>query len=206
MPGSCPYIKLNGEPCGRPVGSFKLCGHHRERPASKPSRPCAGCGALTKREGGLCIRRTCGWNEYVRTWNARKRAAAALEHAQESRREAAQDDRDRLAAAAFEELAAALDDTTGATPWPEWVGMARDDFETRGDLESLEAERQRQDAAAALVAALQVAETEAAAAAERDRAAREQLDRLRRAYAGTLCGSSAVRSGAASPRNVTPAC
>ncbi len=94
-------------------------------------------------------------------------------------------ERDRLAEEAAEEVADAL---AGLRPWPSWVGMTLDEFDARGtlDAEQAAAHARAQDAAAALVAALQAAEAEAAAAAERDRAAREQLGRLRRAYTGTL--------------------
>jgi hypothetical protein len=212
MPGSCPYTKINGEPCGRPVGSFELCGHHRERAASKPSRPCAGCGVPTKRDGGLCIRRSCGWNEYMRSRHARKKAAAAEELAAQDATEENQrraEENQRRTEETFEELAAAL---AGLAPWPEWVGVTAEEFEAAGERE---AERQEADKAAqraqqaeaaaaldAVLEALRAAEAEAAAAADRDRAAREQLDRLRRAYAACAATrlGSLVPAGAALAR------
>ena len=75
----CPYIKMSGEVCNRPIGSFTLCGHHRERAASKPATPCAKCGKPTKREAGLCLGRSCGWNDYRRDLARRKKASLAKE-------------------------------------------------------------------------------------------------------------------------------
>ena len=179
MPGTCPYTKINGEPCDRPVGSFELCGHHRERAASKPSRPCSSCGKPTKREGGLCIGRVCGWNAYRRELAQRKKAAtaaaahhsaeglAAQDAAEENQRRA--EENQRRAEEAAEEVADAM---AGLAPWPEWMGVTREEFEAAGDRaderhEANEAaQRAQQEAAAALVEALRAAEAEAAAAAD----------------------------------------
>jgi hypothetical protein len=188
MPGSCPYVNTRGRPCGGGFAAgFTHCAHHREKTAPKPTQPCTSCGKPTKRPAGICLGRACGWNLYRRELLQRKKAAGlaprvltaeelvALANAEEARR----------TEALFDELADAL---AGLKPWPIWVGQSREDFEAEGgraaasqaaELEAFTAikadeERQRQAAAADLLAAIEAAEIETAAAAERQRDAAER--------------------------------
>jgi hypothetical protein len=195
MPGSCPYINAKGLACGKSFGPrFEACGKHRERPAAKPCRPCAKCGKGTKRDAGVCLGRSCGWNAYCAELRARRKTATAAARVL-SADEAAAIERERLAYEAINEVADALE---GLRPWPDWIGITQDAFEAEGDREAAlqaadaAAMRSQLDAEAAFVTLIQAAEAEAAAATERDQAAREHLATLRRAYAGSLISARGI--------------
>jgi hypothetical protein len=79
MPGSCTYKKRDGTCCGMGMRVEFLegerCSRHRYTPPIE-RKPCTSCGKPTGRPSGLCIARSCGWNEYRRELRIRKKALA----------------------------------------------------------------------------------------------------------------------------------
>lgn len=77
MPGSCTYKKRDGTCCGMGMRVEFLegerCSRHRYTPPIE-RKPCTSCGKPTGRPSGLCIARSCGWNEYRRELRIRKKA------------------------------------------------------------------------------------------------------------------------------------
>ena len=105
---SCPYVKQDGQPCGRNFkltgragAVFTVCGKHRH--SKSDYKPCSGCGVFTRAtysedKRPMCTRQGCGLNCYrrelaaVNRADASKRAQEAEEKAQQEQKALAMDD------------------------------------------------------------------------------------------------------------------
>ena len=80
---NCAYVDSKGVQCTRGFreNDFKMCSFHRPRGTPKPYHGCTKCGLPCRREN-ICIRKTCGWNEYQATYNRNTRTKKKLEKQQ----------------------------------------------------------------------------------------------------------------------------